>query len=136
MKTYIDTSLSLREVMEKYSLSKSTAWRAKNRGWYNEGYHTRKSNVGKCIEVSEEIRNNVEAYATTWASRCKISIQDKEDVIQNTFLYVLNNSDRMPKEPKKLQGWVVAILKTQISNYEKQGFQSLVNGVENWDYNK
>jgi hypothetical protein len=87
MRRRIEKSLTVREIMEKYDLPKTTAWRAKRRGWYAPNYHEKAVELG--IMTDEEA---IKLYqALEW-------VQD-EDIVQDTMLRMVELAGRNIENP-------------------------------------
>lgn len=127
----IETTLSTAEIQARYGLSRTTAWRARKRGWAEgAAYHRRRSHPAeRHMAISQA---DVEALRKYVRQRLpKAPGCDVEDIASNVVLLALNRGVK----PDDILAYLVGIAKIQIFSYWKQGIRSIELAVENWDYN-
>jgi len=113
--------------MRKYNLSKTTAWRAKKRGWaHGADYHQRLM-VDSCeINLQEEHIRKVYVYLR----KCLPDAPqiDLEDLTYCTMLLVLARQ----YVPENIEQYVISTARSMMYSYRKQGFRAIINAVQNW----
>lgn len=128
----IDSSLDTRTIMARYGLSRTTAWRAKRRGWaIGAAYHQRQAAPEPTAGVCMDDWDNVYRYIRSRLPKAPAC--DWEDIASNTLLLAMNRG-MTPGEHKKAT--LVATARSLCYSYEKQGQRSIANAVQNWTYNQ
>ena len=124
-----DKSLSLEEIADKYNISRSTAWRARKRGWFIPKYHEMEDpNIGSDINAKElyEIAESVyiwvilplQAFSNISYEQDGLSIKSKDkypysgpewkqDLIQEAVFAMLRRSGDKARDRRSYL-WTVA----------------------------
>lgn len=131
----IDQSLSTSEIQAKYGLSRTTAWRAKRRGWaIGAAYHQRQASATTHdVGVEMSYWNDLKRYAASMLQEAPAC--DWEDIASNAILLALNRGVT-PDGPLKLKKILVATARSLCYSYRKQGQKSIAAAVQNWTYNQ
>lgn len=129
----IDQSLPTSEIQAKYGLSRTTAWRAKRRGWaIGAAYHQRQA-AATTHDVGVEMScwHDLKRYASSMLPEAPAC--DWEDIASNAILLTLNRGVT-PDAP--LKKFLVATARSLCYSYRKQGQKSIAAAVQNWNYNQ
>lgn len=127
----IDTTLSTTQIQQRYGLSRTTAWRAKQRGWaVGSVYHRRTATPGGAELITLDMWQQLYRYVRHTLPEC--GIHNAEDIASNAILLAIN---RGLQPGTNVAAILTATARSLMYSFQKQGLRSLALAVENWDYN-
>lgn len=125
-KVVIPATLTVPEIMEQFRVSRTTAWRAKSRGWLFTRYHDREVVVDKAwasahyAELQESAQKGVLSYLLSRAANAGRTVRElcapfePEDAIQEALVRLQELSGH-PDRHK--EGWQVKVAKNAAADF-------------------
>lgn len=110
MKFIICESMTAKEVMATYKISRTTAWRAKKRGWLCVDYHKPTVNFNDdsvvCVGylVAQEYADIRKNIFSRWGR--KVPAHIIEDAISDSVLRCLERSQEILENEYSVRAWV------------------------------
>lgn len=116
-KIWIDSEKTTKEIVKKYKVSRSTAWRARKRGYLCLDYH-KKEIVIDNKNIQSKFFTSGEVYKLAWKLVWNLysDFQDKEDLVQEAVLRLLELSGHHGFSSPK---WRYTVAKMAMMTYMK-----------------